>query len=182
MNVTKIYVIALVAIGLVGLDGMAIADKAANTDQAYSFDTPFLIKDFQISSEALVLKNARDSKYFKSTKVEELPPLITQEIIDTLRAQGIDANRYESAKRQENNVVIAGTIDLLPAKVADAKVIVNYRVYWSDKPDVNIIESTLKLKKLRYEILLLKRLPRKLARELKFSEPIIERTIKDRHR
>lgn len=179
---TKSYVIALVAIGLVGLEGMAIADKAANADHAYSFATPFLIKDFQISSEALVLKNARDNKYFKSTNVEELPPLITQEIVDTLRAQGIYASRYESANRQENNIVIAGTIDLLPAKVADAKVIVNYRIYWSDEHDVNIIKSTLKLKKLSYEVLLLKRLPRKLARELKFSEPIIERAIKDRHR
>lgn len=184
MKMTASYVIALLVISLGGSEGTAIADKAAKADQAYSFATLFLIKDFEISAKALVLKNPRDSEFFEHTKTEQLPALVSQKIIDALKAQGIDAERYESSKVLEDTPIIEGTITLVSAQRTgvikpDPKVMITYRVYRFDNPDENIIKNTLKLTNLRYEVLLLKRLPRKLAREIRFSKPIIERGIKN---
>lgn len=172
MRITKALVVAFIALNLIGLPGTARADDSSETgiaDENIFSSISFLIKDFEISTEAFVVKNPKDGEFLESTGADELPALIAQEIVNTFRSRRLQADRYESGKAVEGTLILDGSILL----GANPKVKNSFRVYRSEKLDENILEGTVKLKEHRLELLLLTRLPGRLARKMKTRLPKI---------
>lgn len=141
MKSAKFYLIVLVAISLIGINGAALADTAqeAPVDPTFILDAPpILVKEFSMDNTK-VEGNPKNAAKVIAKKGKRLRPVLAQKLRMRLLRHAYDARAYSADSGVQGALIVDGEYVL----IAKSKPRMTVRVWVSraDNPSKRIVES-----------------------------------------
>lgn len=109
------YAIALVALSLIGLDGVAMADEAVEADAGRDYLAKgqlILVKEFTTEGAQVKGDNSEDAVKVAAKK-ERVPRKLANQIVEQLRARGFAAAPYAADSETAGAFILDGEITLI---------------------------------------------------------------------
>lgn len=150
MRTLKSYVIALVAVAVIGIDGMVV-----NAEQAYIDEkVPILVKEFTTQDTQVKGDNSKDADKVAAKKIRVSQKLVNQ-IVEQLTEKGFSASPYIADFKASKAIILDGDISLIhngsgSARVwigfgaGKAKMIGTFKLYYADAPSTILMKEKIK--------------------------------------